>query len=288
MSEHEEKKTKIANYLREVSAHLQDVDTDGRRVLLTELNARIQADVKGRAPVNGQDVTVVEEVLIDYGSPAYQAAQLRDESAETGNGGTALDWEHRVWLGVCAGIAQRIGIDANFIRLVLVVLGFVPPLLPFLMTAYLGFYAVVYAASPKGALPRLRIFPIVRRTIAAALAGVGLYGGAYVLLLVLSRLSKQILGTGLLIDGKWNWLLTQNQPMFFWVMVYVMPVAVMSAMPVRSTWASTLEKVVKAALALYAMIICIGLAYMVTGLVVNGADTFTDSPGTDAIRQLFQ
>ncbi len=287
MSDHEEKKTKITNYLREVGAHLKDVDTDGRRVLLTELNARIQADVKGRASSNGQDVTVVEEVLGDFGSPASQAAQLLDESAEA-DGATILSWENRVWLGVCAGVAQRIGIEPNFVRLVLVVLGFVPPLLPFLMTAYLGFYAVVYVSSPKGALPRLRVFPIVRRTIAAALAGVGLYAGAYVLLLVLSRMSKQILGTGLLIDGKWNWLLTQNQPMLFWVMVYVMPVAVMSAMPVKSSWAGTLEKVVKATLALYAMIICVGLAYMVTGLLVNGADQFTDSPGTDAIRQLFQ
>jgi len=288
MSKREENKTKITNYLKEVGAHLRDVDTDDRRVLLTELNARIHADVKGRVPANDQDVTVVEEVLGDYGSPLNQAEKLRDESAESGNDGSILSWDDRVWLGVCSGVAQRIGIDANFIRLVLVVLGFIPPLLPFLITAYFGFYAVVYVASPKGALPRLRIFPIVRRTVITAIAGTGLYGGAYVLLLVMSRLSLQILGTGLLIGGQWNWLLTQNKPMFFWVMVYVMPVAVMSAMPVKSSWAGTLDKVVKAALALYAMIICVGLAYMITGLLVDGADQFTDSPGTDAIRQLFQ
>ncbi len=289
MSVQEENKTKITNFLKEVGAHLRDVDTDNRRVLLTELNARIQADVRGRAPANGQDVSVVEEVLYDYGSPAKIAEQLRDEAAESGGGGdTILAWEDRVWLGVCAGIAQRIGIDANFIRLVLVVLGFIPPLLPFLATAYLGFYAFVYVSSPKGALPRLRIFPVVRRTVAVALAAIGIYGGAYVLLMLLSRLSKQVLGTGLLNGGQYNWLLTENVPMFFWVMAYVLPIAVISAMPVKSSWAGTLEKVVKAALALYAMVICVGLAYMITGLLLNGADTFSDSPGTDAIRQLFQ
>jgi phage shock protein PspC (stress-responsive transcriptional regulator) len=287
MAEHEEDKTKITDYLKEVGVHLRDVDTDDRRVLLTGLNARIQADVRGRAPSNGQDVSVVEEVLDDYGTPAKQAAQLRDDSATGGDGGI-LAWEDRVWLGVCSGIARRIGIDANFVRLVFVVLGFVPPLLPFLIAAYLGFFGVVYVASPKGTLPRLRLFPIVRRTVAAALAGAGIYGGAYALLLVLSKMSKQVLGAGLLYGGQWNWLLTQNQPIFFWVMVYTMPIAIMSAMPVKSSWAGTLEKVVKAAFALYAMIICIGLAFIITGLLVDGADQFTDSPGTDAIYQLFQ
>lgn len=288
MSVYEEDKTKITQYLTEVGAHLRDVKTADRRALLSELNARIHANVKGRAPANGQDVTVVEEVLDDLGSPARQAAELRDLSAETGPDATILVWGDRVWLGVCAGIAQRIGIDANFVRLVLVVLGFVPPLLPFLITAYLGFYAVVYSASPKGALPRLRYFPIVRRAVAVVLAGAGLYGGAHILLLFLSRLSKQALGTGLLIDGKYNWLLTSNKPMFFWVMAYVLPVAIMSAMPVKSSWAGTLEKVAKATLALYAMVICVGLAYMIAGLLIEGADQVTDSPGTDAIRQLFQ
>ena len=288
MSVHEENKTKITNFLKEVGAHLRDVDTDNRRILLTDLNARIQADVRGRTPANGQDVTVVEEVLGDYGSPAKIAKQLRDEAAESGSSDTILAWEDRVWLGVCAGIADRIGIDANFIRLVLVVLGFIPPLLPFLATAYLGFYTFVYVSSPKGALPRLKTFPIVRRTVAVALAAIGIYGGAYALLALLSRLSKQVLGVGLFNGGQYNWLLTQNDPMFFWVMAYVLPIAIMSAMPVKSSWAGTLEKVVKAALALYAMVICVGLAFMITGLLIIGADTFSDSPGTDAIRQLFQ
>lgn len=288
MSVREEDKSRITQYLTEVGAHLRDVDTENRRALLIGLNKRIHADMQGREPANGQDVTVVEEVLEELGSPARQAEELRDASAEFGGNRTILGWSDRVWLGVCSGVAQRIGIDANFIRLVLVVLGLLPPLLPFLIVAYLGFYAVVYTAAPKGALPRLRIVPVLRRTVATALAATAIYGGTYLMLSLLSRLSKQILGMGLIIDSQWNWLLTSNESLFFWVMVYVMPVAVVSAMPVKSTWASTLEKVVKAALVLYALAVCVGLGYMITGLLIEGADNFSDSPGTDAILQLVQ
>lgn len=285
MSLQEEHQSKITRYLRDVGSHLRDLEPEGRQHMLSELHARIQDDIVGGSG-NGHTEPDVDRVLSKYGSAAAQAARLRGKKVV--DSPALLDWEERVWLGVCAGVANRIGIDANFIRLVLVVLGFIPPLMPFLITGYLCFYLAVYYSAPRGTYERIRLYPVLRRSIAIALGVTGIYGGAFILLVFLSRLSKQALGAGLLLGGQWNWLVAQNTPIYVWVMIYMMPVAIVSALPVRRTWASTLEKVVKAILALYAMLICIGLAFVITGLVLSGVEQFSDSPGTDAIRQLFQ
>lgn len=278
----ERQERRITQYLKEVGDQLTDIPSRDREAALAKLNTRIETELK-RFPNGIADIDL-ENLLGNLGSPARQASRLvpADQYATT----TFVSWPDRVWLGVCAGIARKLDIDANIVRVIAVLMGLLLPLLPVLFLTYLGiFFWDYFFGERRGIEPLepLRIAKALGTTFGVALA---LHFGTRVVLIFIASGYEAIAAQPLMLDRRWSWLMQDAGSWFFWVLALGLPLAALSALPVPKVWAGTLRKTVQAGLAIYAVWLCYGLASILVGIVLSGVEQFSGTEGTDALFSL--
>ena len=274
----ERQERRITQYLREVGQHLTDIPSRDREAALSRLNTRVEKELL-RFPNGIADIDL-ENLLGNLGSPARQASRL--VPADHYAASTFVSWPDRVWLGVCAGIARKLDIDANVVRLIAVLMGLVLPLLPVVFLVYLGiFFWDYFSGERRGIEPiePLKLAKAVGATFGVALA---LHVGTGFLLRFVARGYEAVAAQPLFLDRNWGWLMLDAGTWFFWVLVICLPLAALSALPVPKAWAGTLRKTVHAGLALYAVWLCYGLASVIVGIILSGVDQFSGTEGTDA------
>jgi hypothetical protein len=69
--------------------------------------------------------------------------------------------------------------------------------------------------------------------------------------------------------GQWGWYLQQQGSLLFWTLFLSLPVALLGALPMAGGWDRTLRRLSQAVLALYAVVICFGLASAVAGVILQ-------------------
>lgn len=278
----EKQRQRVAAYLAQVARYLADMPEDGRRDAIGQLKERIGRELRGFDDGTADD-EAVRRVLENCGPPATQAARLAGERVPVRY--AFLAWPDRVWLGVCGGIAHQLGAPPGVVRLIAVLLGLVVPLLPVLLVVYLCVFLVAYVSSNARDIPRVRALGIVRSVLATLGTALGLFTGAKALLWLVSRIYTNAAGEVLYVEGRWAWFLYYDQTLLVWLLMLVLPVAILAALPVQPAWTTTLRKAVHAGLALYAMAVAFGVACVFVGIVLRVSKGMSGAGGIEALKQ---
>lgn len=269
----ETQKRSIGGYFRAVDDLLSDLPESERRRALAQVRGTLERRLSNMAPLEDGSV---ERAIAACGSPEEVAAGLRRYVRQSLPQDRSD--EDRVLLGVCAYAARRLQTDPIIVRMIVCALALILPLTPLIIVAYLSAYLAV-AYSPDGAgLPRPNYWRVAKSAAVAAAVGIALRVGFGLLLTLPQRLAFNLLGEAVRIDPGWAWLELNLGASFFWAMAYAVPLAALSEFPVPSAWAQTLHKVWQAALAVYAVILCAGLAAYVVGFVLALAAGLSDNP----------
>ena len=279
----EQQERRVTRYLRDAGAQLAGLSPPEREAALSRLNARIDSEL-ARFP-KGMDDAGLDKMLARCGSPSSQAARLipaKNPAAAR----PFVAWPDRVWLGVCGGIAQRLDIDANIVRLIAVLLGLVLPLLPLLLVAYLALYFWDYFSAERPNIDPIEPINLAKTLASTFGVAIALHVGTRVLLLFITHAYQSVTEQPLALERRWNWIAYDAGTWLFWVLAIGLPLAALSALPVPKAWAGTLKKTVQAGLALYAVWLCFGLASVLTGIILHSVEDFSGTAGTDALFSL--
>jgi hypothetical protein len=89
-------------------------------------------------------------------------------------------------------------------------------------------------------------------------------------------------------SAQWGWLPDWRGYFLFWALMYCLPVRAVAALPVTANWDATLRKTADAGMALYAVVLCFGVASALTGAIVRGIQQLPEAPNAGALLGLFQ
>lgn len=278
----ESQNRRVARYLRDVGEHLRDLSSEDRERALARLNARIEREL-GRTgdPVGDEHL---DRVIAGFGTPASQAARIRDAKTEDPKG--FLLWKRRLWLGVCAGLARQFNLDPTVVRALAVLLAFVPFLLPVVLWGYLAIYLYQYANTKGQGLDPIAPGNVAKSVGAMAGTVLLLHLCASFFLFFIEYAHAQIMRTGLIYPGNWGWLTQERGFLFFMMFATGIPLATIAALPVSPEWAGTLRKIAQAAIAIYAVVLCLGIACALVGVAVANIGSIPDTPGLDALMKI--
>jgi len=260
----------ITGYLRAVAAQFDQSQPQRlRQRALLQVQTRIERDLQALTK-DGLEDRDVQKVLDLLGSPAHLASNLmphRDPSRVL-----LLCPQNSVWLGVCAGIGLRLGLEIWLVRLLAIVLGLITG--PLAILTYLGFYAQMYWSSEDETLPRLNLLRAAGRPAGILLAAIAIrMGGDYAARLIAWG-HEEILKRPMPAIGEWGWIAYRNGEFFFWAVAICVPVALLSAMPLANAWDHSLKRVAQAGLALYAMALSFGIASILVGIILDFVNEF--------------
>jgi phage shock protein PspC (stress-responsive transcriptional regulator) len=271
---------RVQRYVREVGRQLGALSDEARERQLALLRERIDERLRALHEAEPDDEQV-ETVLQRCGAPETVAKRLVKQARDDAEQPRGTD---RVWLGVCLAASRQFGFEVRYVRVGAVLLGLVLPLLPFVLLAYLGCYAVLHYA---GELPEAK--PVDWWGFAKVVGGV--FAGILALHLLgilalegVQRLVFRFLQTQPQLPGEWAWLAWRGGSLFLWAMLITLPLAALSALPVPPLWRGTLRKVAYATVALYAVALCFGVACYLVGTAVALA---ADFEGIPAVTNLF-
>lgn len=280
----ESQERRIARYLREVGEQLRDLPSDERERALSRLNARIERELaRTRDPV-GDDY--LDRVLAGYGTPASQAARIRN--AKSSDPACLLAWGRRLWLGVCAGLARYFNLDPTVVRALAVLLAFVPFLLPVVLWGYLAFYLYQYYRVKGQGLDPIGAAKVARSVGATIGVTVLLHVCTRFFLFFIAYAHAQIVQTPLIYPANWGWLTRDAGFLFFMALATLIPLSAIAGLPVSTEWAGTLRKLAQAGLALYAVVLCLGIACAIVGVAVANIGQIPNTPGLDALIKVMQ
>lgn len=274
----------ISRYLREVGEHLRILPADERGLLLVELRTRIDRELE-KSP-DGTSDELIAAIIRRCGPPESQAARLLRARSQKQR--TWLNWDERIWLGVCGAIARNVDIDPRIVRFTAVTLGLVPFILPFVLIAYLSTYFWIYFAKDRGHVTPIQPVPLVKAVLAISAVAALLHAGSGAILWLIEVGYSQLLEQPLQYAARWGWLPHWRGYLLFWALMYCLPVRLVAALPVTANWDSTLRKTAHAGMALYAVVLCFGVASALTGAILRAVHQLPDGPNAAALLGLFQ
>jgi len=254
----------VARYLRAVAQELGDVPDAARARAVARLKARILRSLRELdvAPLPDPEVVAVLDAL---GSPADQARELLEQRPAARGLEPSVD--DRVWLGVCAGLGERLGVAVGVVRLAAVLAGLLTG--PVALVLYVALYLEMYLSSPVGEAPRINTLLVAKRAAAGVAAVVAMDVGTRVVLLLMEKAYLRVMLRDVLPDlGSWDWLRPDQAFMLLCALFVCTPFLVLSALPVANQWDETCKRLGQAGLAVYALILSVGIASRVAGTLL--------------------
>lgn len=289
----QEQGARIADYLRDVAVEMgAEIPKSTRDRALARLRDDIYrklADVPGDLLEDGH----VDSVLGELGPPARRAQALKPGGRA--NDRLILTQDDRIWLGVCGGIAARLGVGPWLVRTIAGALGLAIPVFSVLAMAasrdpgtltlglftgsialicYLGLYAFMYVVSPKDDATRVRFMDIGVSVAITLAVGLALsYGAAYAVSLI-RYVHTEFLEREMPPLGAWGWYYYQASNYFFWTMAVCLPLAVFGGLPMANQWDVSLKRLGYAVLALYGVALAFGIGSILAGVILDLARNY--------------
>lgn len=171
------------------------------------------------------------------------------------------DFSERRWLGVCAAMAPRLGLGTNVLRGAFIVAGCLTG--PFALVGYLVCYFIDIQRHSKdypAADGRFASWRMVRALfITAALYGCAwliLFGAGWVFTEYLGRIAEL---------NQFGWFTTNDRMLLNSVLLAVLPMAMLSGLPMARDWDRTMALLVNTVLALYAVVLGLGVSSALAG-----------------------
>ncbi|MBI4558075.1 MAG: PspC domain-containing protein [Candidatus Hydrogenedentes bacterium] len=259
----EKQERRIARYLRDVNQFLAELSDKAREQALAALRQRIVTSLSGlpRQPV--QDVDL-EAVLAKYGDPARLAKQLVAQRQAPRRAG--LPTQDVRWLGVCAGLARVLEVEPAVVRAFALILGITGP---FALGLYLLGYFILYFAIPNPDAPRIQVGKLLQTVLVPVAITIFLFVFSVILIKGAMYAYLRFLAPGGSTLGEWTWLREDGASIFTWLLVVIIPLSILGGLPMANDWDATLKKVVQALVAIYAIVICLGIACLLVGIILN-------------------
>lgn len=258
----------VARYIRAVGDELGDVPDGFREQAIGRIKARIKRELKAFTTNPLRDPQVIG-VLQRLGPPSEQAGALRQARASQPL--LVLSVTDRAWLGVCAGIAEYLDVDALQVRFVAVVLGLMT--WPLALVAYLALYFEMYNATRHSELrervPRIDGVEVLRVTGGTVMAVLALDLTARVALILLGAASAKLAVQPEIDLGVWEWLRDNLTGLMYAALLALAPVAVLAGLPLAGHWEQTAKRLIYATVAMYALMLCFGVAVSVVGVILQ-------------------
>lgn len=277
----------ISQYLRDLSRRLDSTLPEKvRERSLRQVQTRIYHDLErlNSPAISDDDVLrVLRHAAANAAETTQSAApsspqETVDPTAETlvTTAQTPLRNRARdpkpIWLGVCTHNADRIGLETWMVRLGLVLLGLCTG--PFAVFVYLAGFAEYYAGLPPKHRPPIEWGRLVLRAAAPVIVLIALRWGANQALVLIAYGHERIFKEAMPSLGEWDWFRFQEGTYFFLALMSVMPLAVLSGLPLANAWGHSLKRLAQALTALYAVALCFGLASVIAGLILDRVQVY--------------
>ena len=296
----------IARYMRSVSDALTVRLTEPQRErAMARLQARIREQLNRINKAHAED-TDVADILRKLGSPENQAAvlvrvwgssdanesspevqetpsELRKTSGVTGSKppvkpvfskpASAVTPSAAVWLGVIAWVAAQWDLPVWALRILAALVGVVTA--PIALLVYMGAFFWLRLGgkdvSPKPLHPARMFFrPLLTTLLLCLIHFCGIYAIKGVYIIHDTWLKRDMPDM-----SEWAWFETEAGRMLFWMLFFLLPLSLFSAMPLANAWDYSLKRLNQACVALYAIVVSFGIASFVTGLILAFVREFT-------------
>ena len=278
----------ISRYLRDLAVQLDDsLPEKVRERSLRQFQTQIYKHLEGLQKANISDEDVVEVLRLatprrkeapPENSPA--AVQPKNNAGKqptpAARANRTQDLEPEldvapVWLGVCAFNADRFGVAPWILRISFVLFGITGPLAVF---CYLAGYAEYYLSTEKEERPAIAYGSLAIRIITPLAATIVLRWGAYKFLDLLAFGYLKAFNEPIPALGKWDWIALHDGTCFFLVCASVIPLSIISGLPLANAWGHSLKRLVQALVALYFIFLCFGIAAVLVGLVLQRVEPY--------------
>ena len=267
----------LGRYLQEVERHLDSLGESDRGQIIDRLRLRLVKQLSAPAETTLTDEEA-RRVLARFGAPAAVARQVL--SAQQPPTTERLTREPARWLGVCAAWAARLDRDVRPIRLAAVFAGLLTG--PLALMLYLVLYFEMYFTSDAGELPRIEKWKLVKSVAGTVAASAAFFAGSKAALMGMNYTYARLLQKDPPFLGGWAWLDAYGVPLFVLLLVCSVPLAVLGGLPLPNQWDATAKRLVQAALAVYALVICLGIASALTGTILVAVEVISGSHASPA------
>jgi phage shock protein PspC (stress-responsive transcriptional regulator) len=176
-------------------------------------------------------------------------------------------------MGVCIVLSERFNKPVSTIRWCFILLGCITGPIAFLL--YLGLLSYTRKSHPEQ-YPAYETSTVWFKVIPVIFIGLGLYAVAFVLLYGSTYLYLSLVSEPASL-GTWATLSSKHASIFTYLIFLLSSTAALSAMPLAHKWDKTLSTITNAGLAIYAVILSIGVSLTVTGYLINGAQAILGS-----------
>lgn len=256
----------IARYLRAFGEALEGVPEAARERAVAQLKTAVYKQIERTAssPVQDEDVMVVLEGL---GSPIRQAEVfLQGSKGPTGKAEAAPDY---VWLGVCVALADRFDWSPRAVRWAFLAAGITGPVA---VIAYLALFLQAYFTD-GAAIPQVNWFRVAVRVVVTIVVAVAIHLATKAALYGIAEVYVRLSPAQALPDlGQWDWLRYDLSFLVFLALFTTLPLSALSAFPLAHDWDKSLKLATQALLALYALVLCAGIASRLVGVLLLAAD----------------
>jgi phage shock protein PspC (stress-responsive transcriptional regulator) len=267
----------ISQYLRDASRRLDARLPDKvRERSLRQIQTRIYQELEAcqHSPISDEDVVaVLRRSAGEAANPVRPEAALRPETGARSVPATPHVVEvEAIWLGVCAVNAERFGIEPWMLRLAAVVLGLLTG--PIALIAYLAGYAEYYVNLPAEERPPIDYLTLASRSGLPLLVLLLLRWGAGKVEALMAYAHERLLNTPLPPLGEWDWLAYYESSFFYLALFSVVPLGILSGLPMANAWGHSLKRLAQALVALYAVLLSFGLASVVVGIILDRVEEY--------------
>ena len=177
-----------------------------------------------------------------------------------------------IWLGVCAHNAERLGVETWMLRAGLVVLGLCTG--PVAVLAYIAGFAEYYMGLHETERPVIDWPRIALRGVITLAALIALRWGANQALVLIGYGHEQLFKEPMPSLGDWDWFRFQEGTYFFLALFTVLPLAILSGLPLANAWGHSLKRLAQALGSLYAVALCFGVASVIAGLILDRVQAY--------------
>ena len=74
--------------------------------------------------------------------------------------------------------------------------------------------------------------------------------------------------------GDWGWLQYYEPTYFYLACLSVIPLGILSGLPMANAWGHSLKRLAQAIVALYSVLLCFGLASIIVGVILDRVDAY--------------
>jgi len=264
----------ISQYLRDLSRSLDaNLSDQTRERGLRQVQTRIYQELEriDRGSISDDDVARVLSR-----QPGLSAAQPAETPVAAGNGRPSPRDRARspepVWLGVCAYNAERVGAEPWMVRLGVALFGLVAA--PLALLLYVAGYAEYYFNLHEKERPAIDWGRLAIRAAVPVVVLILLRWGSGKLLALVGYGHERIFKEPLPALGEWDWFRFNEGKVFALAFLLVLPLSILSGLPLANGWGHSLKRLAQALVALYVVALCFGVASVLAGIILDRVQAY--------------